>query len=61
MGRVEDTDGGSDRLVLRGHSAGGNLAAATSMVLRDEAGPEVAAQVLLYPTLARASTSQFAS
>ena len=53
--------GGSDRLVLLGDSAGGNLAAATSMVLRDEHGPKVAAQVLLYPTLAPASTSQFAS
>lgn len=47
------------RLVLLGDSAGGNLAAATSMVLRDEDGPEAAAQALRYPTLAPASTSQF--
>lgn len=53
--------GGSDRLVLLGDSAGGNLAAATAAVLRDEQGPAVSAQVLLYPTLAPSSTTDFAS
>jgi len=53
--------GGSDRLVIVGDSAGGNLAAATSTVLRDEGGPTVAAQVLIYPTLAPPSTTDYAS
>ena len=53
--------GGSARLVLLGDSAGGNLAAATAAVLRDEQGPAVAAQVLLYPTLAPSSTTDFDS
>jgi len=53
--------GGSDRLVLLGDSAGGNLVAATAMVLRDQDGPRIAAQVLIYPTLAPASTTSFAS
>ena len=53
--------GGSQRLVLLGDSAGANLAAATAIVLRDEGGPAIAAQVLLYPTLAPSSTTDFAS
>lgn len=55
------TWGGSDRLVLVGDSAGGNLTAATSTILRDEGGPALAAQVLIYPTLAPPSTTDFAS
>lgn len=58
--RVEEF-GGSGRLVLLGDSAGGNLAAATSMCLRDAAGPRVDAQVLLYPCLAPARGSTFGS
>lgn len=38
------------QLVVIGDSAGGNLAAVTSLRARDEAGPPVAAQVLIYPT-----------
>ena len=49
------------RLVLLGDRAGGNLAAATSMCLRDAAGPRVDAQVLLYPCLAPARGSTFGS
>jgi acetyl esterase len=37
------------RLVLVGDSAGGNLAAVTSLRLRDEGGPAVRAQALIYP------------
>ena len=48
-------------VVLMGDSAGGNLAAATTLVLRDEGGPRIAAQILLYPCLAPARTSTFAS
>jgi acetyl esterase len=38
------------RLAVIGDSAGGNLAAVTAMRARDEGGPPVAAQVLVYPT-----------
>lgn len=37
------------RLVLAGDSAGGTLAAVTSLRLRDEGGPAVLGQVLVYP------------
>lgn len=37
------------RLALAGDSAGGNLAAVTALVLRDEGGPAIALQVLIYP------------
>ncbi|MCW2616522.1 MAG: hypothetical protein JWN08_3516 [Frankiales bacterium] len=53
--------GGSDRLVLLGDSAGAGLAAAAAAVLRDEGGAVLAALVLLYPTLAPSSTTDFAS
>lgn len=52
--------GGDDgAVVLVGDSAGGNLAAATSLVLRGTA--VVRAQVLLYPCLSPARNSPFAS
>ena len=41
--------GDAERLAVCGDSAGGNLAAVVSMVLRDEGGPRVAHQALLYP------------
>jgi len=37
------------RLVLCGDSAGGNLATVTALRIRDEGGPAIAGQVLLYP------------
>ena len=58
--RVEEF-GGIGRVVLLGDSAGGNLAAATSMCLRDAGGPRVDVQVLLYPCLAPARGSTFRS
>lgn len=53
--------GGDGRVVLLGDSAGGNLAAATTLRLRELGGPQVAAQLLVYPTLAPASTTDFPS
>jgi acetyl esterase len=38
------------RIVVIGDSAGGNLAAVTALRARDAGGPEIAAQVLIYPT-----------
>jgi acetyl esterase/lipase len=37
------------RLALMGDSAGGNLAAVTALRLRDNGGPPVASQILIYP------------
>ena len=39
------------RLAVGGDSAGGNLAAAAALMARDQAGPALAHQLLLYPTL----------
>ncbi|WP_135829944.1 alpha/beta hydrolase [Halorussus halobius] len=44
--------GGSDRLVVGGDSAGGNLAASVSLLARDRGGPEIDYQALVYPTTA---------
>jgi acetyl esterase/lipase len=40
---------GVDRIAVGGDSAGGNLAAVTSLLARDRGGPELAAQLLVYP------------
>jgi acetyl esterase len=37
------------RVVVAGDSAGGNLAAVTALRLRDEGGPKLAGQLLIYP------------
>jgi acetyl esterase len=41
--------GGDGRLAVAGDSAGGNLAAVVAQVLRDDGGPALAAQLLVYP------------
>ena len=41
--------GNGSRLAVSGDSAGGNLAAVVSQVVRDEGGPRIAFQALLYP------------
>jgi len=45
------------RVVVAGDSAGGNLAAALCLLTRDEAGPEIAGQLLLYPMTDQACDS----
>jgi acetyl esterase len=40
-----------DRVVLSGESAGGNLATAVAIRLRDRGAPSVAGQVLIYPSV----------
>jgi len=41
----------SARLAVAGDSAGGNLAAVVALRVRDEGGPDVALQLLIYPDL----------
>lgn len=41
----------AERIAVAGDSAGGNLAAAVCLRARDEAGPAIAAQLLIYPVL----------
>lgn len=48
------------RMALAGDSAGGNLCAALSLKVRDEGGPAIAAQALLYPVMdARGATPSY--
>jgi acetyl esterase len=58
---ADEVGGDSDHLVLMGDSAGGNLVAATAQRLRDEAGPPVERQILLYPCLIPPRANTFAS
>ncbi|MGW6379538.1 alpha/beta hydrolase [Rhodococcus sp. NPDC055112] len=44
--------GDTDRIVVAGDSAGGNLAAVTALLARERGGPALAAQLLLYPVIA---------
>lgn len=44
--------GASDELVVAGDSAGGNLAAAVTLLARGRGGPRIARQVLVYPVVA---------
>lgn len=48
------TELGADpaRVAVGGDSAGGNLAAVTTLMARDRGGPALAAQLLLYPVIA---------
>ncbi len=38
-----------ERMAVMGDSAGGNLAAVVALLARDAGGPEIRAQVLIYP------------
>lgn len=42
-------NGDPSRLITAGDSAGGNLAAAVTLIARDRKGPKIFAQVLIYP------------
>jgi acetyl esterase len=49
---ASELDGDAKRLAVGGDSAGGNLAAAAAMRLRDEGGgPELCGQLLIYPVI----------
>jgi acetyl esterase len=49
---AEDLGGDAQRVVVGGDSAGGNLAAVSSLMARDRASHPLAAQVLIYPVIA---------
>ena len=48
--------GDASRIALAGDSAGGTMAAVTALRIRDEGGPKIAAQLLLYPVTDHPST-----
>lgn len=48
--RTEILNGDPDRIVVGGDSAGGNLAAAVTLMARDKGGPDIDYQILVYPT-----------
>ncbi|MDQ4117302.1 MAG: alpha/beta hydrolase, partial [Actinomycetota bacterium] len=50
-----------DKVAVGGDSAGGNLAAAVSLMARDRGGPRIDYQLLIYPVTAPARGTQFAS
>lgn len=56
--------GDTSRLAVCGDSAGGNLSAVVAQVVRDEGGPQIAYQALIYPgvdlTMSHPSISEFA-
>lgn len=47
--RFGEFGGDPDRIIVTGDSAGANLAAAVCLRARDEGGPRIAGQVLVYP------------
>lgn len=42
---------GDNSIIVCGESAGGNMAAAVSLMARDKQGPKISAQLLLYPAI----------
>ncbi|HVT77104.1 MAG TPA: alpha/beta hydrolase [Acidimicrobiales bacterium] len=51
-----EVGGSADRLIVAGDSAGGNLAALVALRARDNGGPAIALQMLLYPVTDWAGT-----
>lgn len=53
-----DLGGDPQRVAVIGDSAGGNLSAVTALRARDEGGPALAAQILLYPVTAHVTDDE---
>ncbi len=51
----------TDRIAVAGDSAGGNLTAATCLLVRDQSGPAVRRQVMFYPAVASHHVHEFDS
>lgn len=49
VAHAEELQIDASRIAVAGDSAGGNLAAAASLLARDDDGPQLACQVLIYP------------
>lgn len=60
-GRRAELGGRDAPLVVLGDSAGGNLAAAVSLWARDNSGPRIDLQILLYPVVDADPASDFGS
>lgn len=58
-GSIGEYGGDPSRIAVMGDSAGGNLAAVAAQRCRDEGGPSLSAQVLIYPVID--STAELAS
>ena len=56
-----DLQGDPDRVAVAGDSAGGNLAAAVALAARDRDGPDLAHQLLVYPSVNPPSVRRFDS
>lgn len=56
-----DISGDPDRIAVGGDSAGGNLAAAVSLMARDQDGPDLTHQLLIYPAVASPTVHAFDS
>jgi acetyl esterase len=54
-------NGDPDRIAIAGDSAGGNLAAAVTLMARDHGGPDLAYQGLIYPVVASPAIHDFES
>lgn len=47
-----------EKIVVAGDSAGGNLAAGLSLLVRDRGGPEIAYQLLVYPSTGKVTETE---
>lgn len=45
-----ELDGDAERMAVGGDSSGGNLATVTTLRIRDEGGPDLSGQLLIYPS-----------
>jgi acetyl esterase len=58
---IERLGGDADALAIGGDSAGGHCAAVVAQALRDSGGPELAAQLLIYPAVDIGREDEFPS